>query len=485
MKKQVTNPYLPSYEYIPDGEPHVFGDRVYVFGSHDRFDGKVYCELDYACWSAPVEDLSDWRYEGVIYSKAQDPDYRGGKLNLWAPDVCRGLDGKYYLFYCGAWSRWIGVARAEQPQGPYAYYGRVRYPDGTVYGRKRGDLAFDPGVFVDDDGRIWLYTGISRKDLPFRLLVKFASGMHMVGEGSFVMELEADMLTVKSHKRCLPGVKNSRGTGFEGHEFFEASSMRKFNGKYYYIYSSILSHELAYAVSDYPDREFVYGGTLHSNGNIGFCDQQKPTAYWGNNHGSVERIGSQYYIFGHRQTNGTEVSRQGVAEQITMHPDGSFAMAEMTSCGLNGGPLRAQGPYEGGIACVVMGKHGAEKTTLGMRRREAHPYITQDGPDRTEDPGQYVANLSDGCVAGYKYFALEAQNKLTLQIRAHRGKKGTGELGIFTDLECSNTLAKQSISFATDVCEVKLELRPDPGTYPLYIQYRGSGSLDLLQLTFE
>ena len=47
MKKQVYNPYLPSWEYIPDGEPYVFGDRVYVFGSHDRYNGHVFCLNDY------------------------------------------------------------------------------------------------------------------------------------------------------------------------------------------------------------------------------------------------------------------------------------------------------------------------------------------------------------------------------------------------------------------------------------------------------
>ncbi len=73
MKQQVFNPYLPSWEYIPDGEPYVFGDRVYVYGSHDSFGAPIFCVKDYVCWSAPVTDLSDWRYEGVIYRKNQDP----------------------------------------------------------------------------------------------------------------------------------------------------------------------------------------------------------------------------------------------------------------------------------------------------------------------------------------------------------------------------------------------------------------------------
>ena len=73
MKKQAFNPYLPSWEYIPDGEPYVFGDRVYVYGSHDYFNGYVFCMGDYVCWSAPVDDLGNWRYEGVIYPKTADP----------------------------------------------------------------------------------------------------------------------------------------------------------------------------------------------------------------------------------------------------------------------------------------------------------------------------------------------------------------------------------------------------------------------------
>ena len=69
MKKQAFNPYLPSYEYVPDGEPHVFGDRLYIYGSHDKFNGKRFCENDYVAWSTPVDNLADWRYEGVIYKK--------------------------------------------------------------------------------------------------------------------------------------------------------------------------------------------------------------------------------------------------------------------------------------------------------------------------------------------------------------------------------------------------------------------------------
>ena len=61
MKTQAFNPFLPSYEYIPDAEPYVFGNRVYVYGSHDRFDGEDFCMNDYVCWSAPIDDLGAWK----------------------------------------------------------------------------------------------------------------------------------------------------------------------------------------------------------------------------------------------------------------------------------------------------------------------------------------------------------------------------------------------------------------------------------------
>ena len=65
-KKQAFNPYLPSWEYIPDGEPYVFGDRVYIYGSHDFWNGHVFCLGDYVCWAAPVDNLADWRLCVVV-----------------------------------------------------------------------------------------------------------------------------------------------------------------------------------------------------------------------------------------------------------------------------------------------------------------------------------------------------------------------------------------------------------------------------------
>ena len=139
MKKQAFNPYLPSWEYIPDGEPYVFGDRVYVYGSHDFYNGYVFCMGDYVCWSAPVDDLGDWRYEGVIYPRDEDPLNKDGKMCLFAPDVTRGPDGRYYLYYVLNHVDTVSVAVSDTPAGRYEFYGYVHYPDGTLLGSREGD----------------------------------------------------------------------------------------------------------------------------------------------------------------------------------------------------------------------------------------------------------------------------------------------------------------------------------------------------------
>ena len=139
MMAQALNPYLPSWEYIPDAEPHVFGDRVYVYGSHDRFGGPLFCMNDYVCWSAPVSDLSDWRCEGVIYRKSQDPMNKSGRRCMYAPDVTRGPDGPYYLYYAFDFLGVMSVAVCDTPAGQYRFHGHVKFPDGHVWGTRSGE----------------------------------------------------------------------------------------------------------------------------------------------------------------------------------------------------------------------------------------------------------------------------------------------------------------------------------------------------------
>ena len=233
MKKQQVNPYLPSWEYIPDAEPYVFNDRVYIYGSHDRFNGHAYCLNDYVCWSAPVDDLSDWRYEGVIYKKIEDPLNPDASMCLYAPDVTVGPDGRYYLYYVLDKLSIVSVAVSDTPAGEYEFYGYVHYQDGTRLGEREGDQPqFDPGVITEAE-KTYLYTGFCQKGDKSR-------------NGAMATVLDSDMLTIiEEPKFVIPSEPYSEGTGFEGHEFFEAPSIRKRGDTYYLIYSSILMQNYA------------------------------------------------------------------------------------------------------------------------------------------------------------------------------------------------------------------------------------------------
>lgn len=403
---QAFNPYLPSFEYIPDGEPHIFDGRLYIYGSHDIFNGISFCLGDYVCWSAPENDLGDWRYEGVIYRRNQDPLGKRGIFNaMYAPDVCRGKDGKYYLYYFIGYKGLISVAVCDTPAGQFKYLGNVRYHDGTPVGKKGEPLQFDPGVFADDDGKIYLYTGFGPVKYPSFLLGSHKPSKH----GAMCFELEDDMLTVKDGFKYIgvKGKSESAGTPYEGHEFFEASSMRKFKGKYYFIYSSFEGHELCWAVSDKPDGEFEFGGTLVSNGDIGLNGKSKADAlnYTGNTHGSLIEIRGKYYVFYHRQTNRHQFSRQACAEEI-IFKNGRFEQAELTSCGLNGRPLEGRGTYSAHIACNLYGKKGAYWYGVMKKPKRSFPYFTQYGKDREDTPDQHIANFCDGATAVFKYFEI-------------------------------------------------------------------------------
>ena len=480
-KKQAFNPYLPSYEYVPDGEPRLFGDRLYVYGSHDCFNGKGFCQNDYVCWSAPVDSLGDWRYEGVIYRKDQDPKNAKGKMTMNAPDVVQGPDGRFYLYYQLALLTCTSVAVSDKPEGPYEFYGYVE-KDGAPYGQRKGEpFCFDPGVLVDDDGRIWLYVGFSPAP---GFMYKIMSSRGNVVDGCYCVELEQDMKTVKSGPAMVvPGPAAAVGTDFEGHGFYEASSPRKINGKYYFTYSSILSHELCYAVSDYPDRDYRYGGTLVSIGDVGLDGRTEPLNYTGNTHGGMVQIAEQWYIFYHRQTNKQKCARQACAEKIFVAEDGTIAQAEITSCGLNDGPLLGRGEYEARIACNLWAKEGtfAYLKTFEKDRKKLHPYFTQSGADREENPDQHIANMRAGATAGFKYFDFEHLHSVSVRVRG----AGEGKIEVRTapdgdPIAVIGVYPKNTWKMFCAPVE-----RPVSGKQALYFTYTGEGYVDLMSFTLN
>ena len=474
--KQAYNPYLPEYEYVPDGEPYVFDGRVYVYGSHDKAGAKMFCLGDYVCWSAPVEDLTSWRYEGVIFKKNQDPANKTGLRLLFAPDVVQGKDGRFYLYYAFDFMGMMGVAVCDTPAGQYQFLGHVKHADGTTWGRRKGDsFPFDPGVLLDDDGRIYLYSGF------YTPVPAVVTGFRKLGfDGGYVLELEDDMVTIKGEEKLL-FPKEGKGS-FPGHEFFEASSIRKYEGKYYFVYSSRLNHELCYAVSDKPTEGFVYKGTLISNGDIGldgYPDEQHAANYTGNNHGGMLKLGEEYYTFYHRQTNRTSYSRQTCAEKLQRDENGDFLQAEMTSCGLNGGPLNGCGVYPARIACNLWSKEGTGRYDQKNASKvlAKHPYITQDKKDGDQTARQYIANMQDGAVAGFKYFQFIDGEQRTICVKLCVRGKGTMQISTDRDFK--------TIAAEIPVCETNGEIEqfsarsviPD-GIYPLFFRFAGEGSTD-------
>lgn len=464
MKKQAFNPYLPSWEYIPDGEPYVFGDRVYVYGSHDNYNGYVYCMNDYVCWSAPIDDLFDWRYEGVIYPKTSDPLNKDGSMCLYAPDVTVGPDGRYYLYYVLDHVSVVSVAVCDTPAGKYEFYGYVHYEDGTLLGKKEGDEPqFDPGLLTEGD-KTYLYTG-------------FCGHGDKSRHGAMVTVLDKDMLTIlEAPKFIVPGAIYAGGTQFEGHAFFEAPSMRKIGDKYYFIYSSQVMHELCYATSDSPLGDFTYGGVIVSNCDMhidSYKDANMKTGLAGNNHGSVEKIGDDYYIFYHRHTNGTEFSRQGCAEKLIVNEDGSIPQVEMTSCGLNGKPLSSKGEYPAYLACNIFVK-GKE-----IRNGEADaPKIIQDGVDGDENLG-YIANIYNGATFGFKYFDIENVSKISLTSRAYL----SGKFEIRTSID-GEVLAEIPVRHSNVWVRATAPISIPNGKTALYITFNGFGRAGQLK-SFE
>lgn len=471
MKKQGLNPYLPSWEYIPDGEPYVFNNRVYVYGSHDRFNGYAYCLNDYVCWSAPEDDLSDWRYEGVIYNRTDVINNEDGDSCLYAPDVALGNDGRYYLYYVDSCRSIVSVAVCDTPAGKYEFYGYVHYADGTKLGEREGDEPqFDPGVLVEGD-RIYLYTGFCARGDKSR-------------SGAMATVLAPDMITITEDPVFIaPSQPYSKGSGYEGHEFFEAPSMRKVGDTYYFVYSSIVMHELCYATSKEPTKGFVYRGVIVSNNDIGidsYKPVEKPMFYGANNHGSIVEISGKWYIFYHRHTNGTNYSRQGCMEQIRFLEDGTIPQVELTSCGPNNGPLKGHGEYPAYLACNLFCSEESMYTDFtGAWMNNQFPIITQDGRDGDEEIG-YIANMKASATAGFKYFDCKGIKKVKLKVRGYC----SGDFEVKTSWN-GPSLGTISVRFSNVWKEYSSDLVIPDGIQAIYITYTGQGSASLASFTLE
>ena len=420
----VGNPYLPLWEHIPDGEPYVFEDpdqpgkyRVYIYGSHDSRITD-YCGREQVVWSASVDSLNNWRYDGEILAVSKNA--KGELINkdsladvLFAPDVTlvTDKDGKktYYLYPNDQHGGRNGlIAKSDRPDGPFEVCNWSKNdPNATD-----GVLAFDPGVFVDDDGRVYGYWGF--------------------GESNGAELDPATMATVK------PGTKivNHMISGYKEpgqFRFFEASSIRKIKDKYVFIYSRFTeegefglpttNYTLAYAYSDKPLGPWTYGGTI-IDGRAREKDEQgnviASANVSGNTHGSICEINGQWYVFYHRQSGLNEFARQAMVAPITVKVEEGeggkveISEGEYTSEGFALNGLNPLERHSAGICCWYTGPkvaiHEWPNNTFYGSYVEAS-YGTDDkfaAPYDIRNNTNLVVNNTDGSIVGYKYFNFNA-----------------------------------------------------------------------------
>ncbi len=470
----VGNPFLPLWEHIPDGEPYVFEDpdnpgkqRVYIYGSHDNIKTD-YCGRDQVVWSAPVEDLTHWRYDGEILvvdknANGEPFDSAGTADVLFAPDVTMvtGADGKktYYLFPNDqAGGRNGLIAKSDRPNGPFEVCNWSKDNPNVA----DGVLQFDPAVFVDDDGRVYGYWGFER---------------------SYAAEFDpTTMATVKPGTQIVEDMisgRNQQGV----FSFFEASSIRKIKDKYVFIYSRftkdgefglpVSNYTLAYAYSDAPLGPWTYGGTIIDGRGREVNEQGDtiPSATPdGNTHGSICEVNGQWYVFYHRQTGLNEFARQAMVAPITVEVEegkgGKVTISE-GEYNSNGFALNGLDPFErhsAGIACWYTGPkpaiHEWPNNTFFGSYVEAS-YGTDDNfeaPYDLRNNTNYVVNNTDGSIVGYKYFNFDAErlankDNLMLVLRlipegidgtievmmdrpwTSQGGKKIGEIALKTDME--------------------------------------------------
>ena len=219
--------------------------------------------------------------------------------------------------------------------------------------------------------------------------------------------------------------------------------MRKVGDKYYFVYSSWQNHELCYAVSDYPDHGFTFGGTIVSNGDVGYKGRsfENKLNMTGTTHGSIECIDGQWYVFYHRLTHKSDYSRQACAEKIYIAADGHIDQVEVTSCGLNNGPLAAKGTYPAVIACNLTNGHMPHGSNSIYTTE--FPNVTNKGEDR------FIAEIEDGTLIGYKYFALEGSSTFGVNVRYETDdNKVVYEGPVRVDERCEN---QEQIKDANDL----------------------------------
>ncbi|MBO7747466.1 glycoside hydrolase family 43 protein [Paenibacillus sp. MWE-103] len=285
------NEPIVTHLYTADPSAHVFEGKLYVYPSHDidhdgptNDNGDQYAMEDYRVLSFDEELTSCTDHGEALHVR----DVPWASKQMWAPDAAF-KNGRYYLFFPardhdGIFR--IGVATGDSPAGPFR-----AEPDCIP-----GSFSIDPAVFVDDDGRAYMYFG----GLWGGQLEKWQTGEYVPDAagpdpsapalGPRVAELSGDLLSFRSAPAEIR-IADEDGTpiaaGDEERRYFEGPWMHKHNGLYYLSYSTGTTHKLVYAVSDNPLGPFAFKGTILT-----------PVLGWTTHH-SIVRYRDKWYLFYH------------------------------------------------------------------------------------------------------------------------------------------------------------------------------------------
>lgn len=283
--------YLLPSDYMADPAVHVFNNRVYIYPSHDRDSGAAendngdHFEMqDYHVLSTddPMEG------EVIDHGKVLDvADILWAGRQLWDCDVAE-KDGKFYMYFPLKDKNdvfHIGVAIADKPEGPF-----IAQPDFI-----RGSYSIDPAILKDGDDYFMYFGGLWGGQLQRYRDNKALENPHLNADNEDaipprVVRLSKDMLQFAEEPRpviVLDENGNPLKAGDNQRRFFEASWIHKYNGKYYFSYSTGDTHRLCYAIGDNPYGPFTYQGCIMT-----------PVVGWTTHHAIVEFKG-KWYLFHH------------------------------------------------------------------------------------------------------------------------------------------------------------------------------------------
>lgn len=283
--------YLVPGDYMADPAVHVFNNRLYIYPSHDRESGIAendngdhFDMKDYHVFSTDDVMNGEIKDCGEVLA-VEDIPWAGRQL--WDCDVAE-KDGKFYMYFPLKDQNdifRIGVAIADSPEGPF------RPESDPIH----GSYSIDPAVFKDGDDFYMYFGGIWGGQLQrYRNNKALESAAFPADDEPSicpkVVRIGKDMLQFAEEPRDLVIIDENGKPLTQGdskRRFFEASWMHKYNGKYYYSYSTGDTHLLCYAIGDNPYGPFTYQGVILT-----------PVVGW-TSHLSIVEFKGKWYLFHH------------------------------------------------------------------------------------------------------------------------------------------------------------------------------------------